>query len=272
MNKATPVDKFRIARVLRRSFSMFGRHIVPITLLAIAMTSVPYLVMAQLGLRHAAGPFADVSTVVGSWERILATALNVLAIISLQAVAAPGVHGTLQGHRVSARELVHRGFARVRAILALVAVVFVPNFLGSLWLEMSEPGWTLIAIGIGIVSFAASIMVMVAIPAAAIDALGVTASIRRSIDLVWSQIMRIIALILVLILFVGGLYSLPTIALVAAGIEGQVGYAVLVGPDLLLTALLYGFFAVMATVTYYELREVRTGTPPENQAGLRPEV
>ena len=222
------------------------------------MLSLPYVLGYFLGIRHFGGMFVELDTAAGSWRGTLATTLEVFLLTCLQALLAVGVYETLRGRRPAARALVQSGLVRLPALLAVVVVVFVPNLSASLSLEVPEPGWLLLIACIFFILVCT--FFMVAIPAAAVEGLGVMRSIARSVELVWSSELRVIGLILTV--FVVAVAAVVALNLLVewAGIDVAASCRILVWADLLLAAFFGALFAGMATVACHDLRMSREGS------------
>ena len=265
---ATSVERqeFRVGRVIGRSFSVLVQNIGPVGLLAVAMLSLPYVLGYALGVRYSGGPFIELQTAAWSWPVTLAETLQYFLSACLQAVIAVGVYETLQGHRPGARALVRGGLVRFPAVLAVVVVVTVPTALATLVitvsieeLGMSMPAILLLTVAL-IVLLVAWIFLFVAIPAAAVEGLGLMRSIERSVNLVRSSLFRIIGLLLAVTVVIIAASTAPSLLLEWTGLElAPAHYRILVWPDLLLTAFGTALEAVVCTVAYRDLRVFREG-------------
>lgn len=200
-------DAFRVGRVIGRSFSVLARNIAPVGLLALAMLSLPYVLGYLFGIRYFGGPFVDLATAAWSWREAPVLTLEYFLATCLGAVFAVGVYETLQGRRPGAWASSRRGLVRLLGVLAVVVVVTVPQVLLEVvaavgveepwpmpWLSTLGPSVAFLAIVIAGMAFIflAWIFLFVAIPAAAVEGLGVMRSIERSIGLVRGSILRVI--------------------------------------------------------------------------------
>ena len=273
---ATAVEKetFRIGRVIGRSFSVLGENIAPVGLLALAMLSLPYVLAHFLGFRYSGGPFVDLEATVWSWREALALTLQHFLANFLGAVLAVGVYETLQGRRPGARALIRGGLMRHPRVLAVVVVVTVPAVLLEVvaavrveepwtmpWLSTLGPSVVFPAIIVGSVfTFLVWIFLFVAIPAAAVEGLGVMRGIERSIGLVRGSIIRVIGLILTVWVMTLAAFLTPSLLLKWTGIEVTAAhFHILVWPDLLLTAFFAALWAIVGAVAYHDLRVSREG-------------
>ena len=267
-------EAFRVGRVIGRSFSVLARNIAPVGLLALVMLSLPYVLGHLLGIRYFGGPFADLAAAAWSWREALAPTLQYFLATCLGAVLAVGVYETLQGRRPGARALIRGGLVRLPRVLALVVVVTVPQALLAVvaavrveepwpmpWLSTLGPSVAFPAIIIGSALIVlAWLFLFVAIPAAAVEGLGVMRSIERSIGLVRSSILRVIGLLLTIWVMTLAAFVAPDLLLEWTGIEVTAAhFRILVWPDLLLTAFSAALWAIVSTVAYHDLRVSREG-------------
>lgn len=267
-------EAFRVGRVIGRSFSVLARNIAPVGLLALAMLSLPYVLGYFLGIRHFGGPFVDLATTAWSWREALALTLQHFLATCLGAVLAVAVYETLQGRPPGARALIRRGLIRLPGILAVVVVVTVPQVLLEVvaavrveepwpmpWLSALGPSVAFPAIIAGLaLIFLAWIFLFVAIPAAAVEGLGVMRSIERSIGLVRGSILRVIGLLLTVWVMTLAAFVAPGLLLEWAGIEVTAShFRILVWPDLLLSAFEAALWAIVGAVAYHDLRVSREG-------------
>ena len=267
-------EAFRIGRVIGRSFSMLARNTAPVGLLALAMLSLPYVLGYLLGIRYFGGPFFDLATAAWSWREALALTLQYFLATCLGAVLAVGVYETLQGRRPGARALIRGGLVRLPRVLAVVGVVTAPQALLEVvvavrveepwpipWLSTLGPSVAFPAIIIGVALMVlAWIFLFVAIPAAAVEGLGVMRSIERSIGLVRGSILRVIGLLLTVWVMTLAAFLAPSLLLEWAGIEVTAShFQILVWPDLLLSAFAAALWAIVGAVAYHDLRVSREG-------------
>ena len=275
---ATGVEReaFRVGTVIGRSFSVLAQFIAPVGLLALAMLSLPYVLGYLLGIRYSGGPFVDLETAAWSWRGAFALTLQYFLATCLGAVLAVGVYETLQGRRPGAAALIQRGLARFPGVLAVVVVVTVPQALLGVvaavrveepwpmpWLSTLGPAAFLLLVAGAVFTFLAWIFLFVAIPAAAVEGLGVMRSIERSIGLVRSSILRLIGLLLTVWVMELAAFVAPSLLLEWAGIEVIAAqFRILVWPDLLLTAFSAAIWAIVGTVAYHDLRVSREGPDP----------
>lgn len=272
---ATGVEReaFRVGRVIGCSFSVLARNIAPVGLLALAMLSLPYVLGYLLGIRYSGGPFGELATAAWSWREALALTLQYFLATCLGAVLALGVYETLQGRRPGAWALIRRGLVRLPRVLAVVVVVTVPQALLPVavavrveepwlmpWLSTLGPSAFLLLLAGAVFTFLAWIFLFVAVPAAAVEGLGVMRSIERSIGLVRSSILRVIGLLLTVWVVELAAFVAPSLLLEWAGIEVTAAhFRILVWPDLLLSAFGAALWAIVGTVAYHDLRVSREG-------------
>ena len=269
-------ETFRIGRLIGRSFSVLVQNIAPVGLLALAMLSLPYVAGCLLGIPYSGGPFHDLATPkwLWSWRDALALTLQYFLTVCLGAVLAVGVYETLQGRRPGARALIRRGLVRLPGLLAVAFVVTVPFVLLEVvvavhaeapgpmpWLSTLGPSVVFPAILVASAfTFLAWIFLFGAIPAAAVEGIGVMRSIERSIELVRGRFLRVIGLLLTVWVMTLAVFSAPSLLLEWAGIEvTAVHHPLLVWPDFLLAAFEAALWAIVGTVTYHELRVSREG-------------
>ena len=265
--------------MIGRSFSVLARNIAPAGLLALAMLSLPYVLGHLLGIRYF-GVFADLETAAWSWREAFALTLQYFLGTCVGAVLAVGVYETLQGRRPGARALIRRGLVRLPRVLAIVVVVTVPQVLLAVVaaVHVEEP-WPMpwlstfpsavfpaIIVGSALIFLAWSFL-FVAIPAAAVENLGVMRSIERSIGLVRSRILRVIGLLLTVWVMTFAAFVAPILLLESAGIEVTAAhFRILVWPDLLLSAFEAALWAIVGAVAYHDLRVSREGRDPARMA------
>ena len=255
-------EKFRVGRVIGRSFSALFRNIAPVGLLALTMLSVPYVLGNLLEFRYSGGPFSELETDPWSWQVTLGSTVQLFLTACLEAVLAVGVYETLRGRRPGAWALVRGGLVRFPAVLTVVVVVVVPQALPFVVHAVSfEVPWVGEARIPAIILFILSwIFLFVAIPAAAVEGLGVKRSIERSFDLVKGSIFRVIGLVVLVSVVLIAVLATPSLLLEWAGFDlAAAAYHVLVWPDLLLTAFGAALWSVMGTVAFHDLRASREG-------------
>lgn len=258
--------EFSVENVLWRSFSVLIQNIAPAGLVALAMFSLPYVLGSFLGFGVDAGPVSDFEIGEWLWKHAVVAILSLFLLSCLEAVLAPGVYETLQGHCPSARALVLGGLTRFPAVLAVVLVATVPEAVPeALWIALSIvgprfplPDVTLMyffAIALGIFLFLAVVFLYVAIPAATVEGLGAMRSIERSVRLVRRNVFRIIGLLVaVTFLFVTVFLVFSPLVDWARTVLPATAHHFLVWLDLLLVALGAALWAVVATVAYHDLR------------------
>lgn len=262
--KGVDGETFRVGRVLGRSFSLLFRNIGPVGLLALALLSLPYVVCYFLEYRYYGGPFSFLEGDSWPWPSTVGLTLQFLAVACLEAVLVVGVHETLQGRHPGARALVRRGLARLPPFLLVVVAVVVPDALPFVVRTVSyEMAWVGEALFPAVLlSVLAWVFLMVAIPAAVVEGLGVNRAINRSFELVRSHTFRVVGLVLALALVMVAAFAIVVVVVLLTlnGIDSAaVSYHVLVWPDLLLTAFLAALSGVVATVAFHDLRTAREG-------------
>ena len=148
-----------------------------------------------------------------------------------------------------------------RVLLAMVAAVRVDEPWPMPWLSTLGPSVVFPAIIAGSAfTFLAWIFLFVAIPAAAVEGLGVMRSIERSIGLVRGSILRVIGLLLTVWVLTLAPFTAPSLLLEWAGIEVTAAHLwILVWPDLLLSAFDAALWAIVGAVAYHDLRVSREG-------------
>lgn len=274
-------EAFRVGRVIGRSFSVLVQNIAPVALLALLVLSLPYVLGYILGIRYSGGPFNELETAAWSWREALALTLQYFLANCLGAVLAVGVYETLQGHRPGAWALIRRGLVRFPGVLAVVVVVTVPRVLLGVvaavrveepwpmpWLSTLGPSVAFPALIAGMaLTFLAWIYLFVAIPAAAVEGLGVMRSIEQSIELVRRGILRVIGLLLTVWFITFAAFVAPGLLLEWVGIEITAAhFRILVWPDLLLSAFEAALWAIVGAVAYHDLRASREGRGPTRPA------
>lgn len=233
---------FRVGRVLAESFRVLGANLPAFLAIALLLLAPVYLLLALWG---------DADAIAQPNSGLDFTVLVVEMLLAFVAEAAI-VYGTfrqLQGRRSDFADTVATG---LRKALPVVLVSFAAGVLTMLGLAL------LVIPGLIVMTVYA-----VAVPAAVVEHLGVGDSLNRSAALTRGCRWRVFGVILVasviqvgaevLLDLVLDLQSEPMVSLVAAWLLSGAGSAL---------------YAVLATVTYRELRRVKEGAEVDEIAAV----
>jgi len=253
MSSTAPAP-FRFGNVVGRGFAtLYGNAVTFATIAVLLM--VPY---AGVSVLQATGNLAR-GTIASVFLEVIA------GFVLPQLLTAAVVHGTFQdmrGQRAGVSDAVANGFQIILPVVGTgivtglgVLLSAAPAFLVA---QVNIGGLqVLLALGLLAFPFFVLIVFFVAIPACVIERRGVGHSVRRSVELTKGERWRVLA-VMAIVWLVGVGVLLVTTALAYAGT--QTG-SVLFPPVLLSLAagFYYALNAVMATVTYHDLRVAKEG-------------
>lgn len=233
-----PTRQFKIVDVLTKSFSIYGRNFVSFSVLAL-LVNLPAIHFIQdnaMSLRAGVLPAPQV------WA-------SLSGVISTSILGAALTYGSImemRGRHAGIWQCVRVGLVRAIPVLAVALLVGLAAGLPALLVGM--PG---AFIGIFVM-----IILYVAIPAAVVENSGVIASLKRSAGLTAGFRWHILGLLLLLgaLALMGGM-SIQEILLDLAEPSLYVGAAFLMQVAVSIMS------AVMAAVSYNELRTIKEATP-----------
>lgn len=171
-------------------------------------------------------------------QSIVHQVLDLVAQGLLSATLAYAVFRSLQGERAGIGEAISKGFGVILPVIGASILLGIVIFIGSLLLIV--PGVIL------------ACMYYVAIPAIAVERIGVGAALARSAALTRGHRLSIFVLFLLLVLGGLGLGAILVAALVASPTAGLIVAA-------LVTAIVGIVGAVTHAVAYHDLRVVKEG-------------
>jgi hypothetical protein len=216
------MEGFRVVDVLRTSFRVWKRNLLPFTLIALVINA------PDIALRFA---------ITDPNGALALLPFSILLNTLLSASLTYGVVMELHGTRQSLRTCIQTGFKQLVPVIGVV-VVSTLGIAGGLVL-LVVPGVILM------------LAWYVVVPVAIIERLGVMASLKRSRELTMGYKAQLFALVLVT--------SLPVALLPYAteSILSDVEYVIVTAVS---GALIGSFIAVTTAVAYTALRQVKEGT------------
>ena len=233
------METFRIGPVLRRSLNISLRNVVPFGVIGLLIYA-PYIVFSLQDAPAGTQPEP-------TWDfRILTHVLEQLLVGAI----AYGVAQDHKGDRPRLLKCLHVALAHMFSIvsvglipgIALLAVTIQPLFL--------VPGLVI------------TTLLYVAIPAAVLEQRGVMHSLRRSAVLTLGRRWKILGLWILIVLML--LMGAQILDVLFAPEEDNLDTAYVAG--LLVLQVSFGVFsAVVAGVSYFELRRTRYGDGPEHR-------
>jgi len=245
---------FLVGNVLGRGFSILFRN-------AVAFGTIAILLMI---------PYAAVSALEGLGflprTGFVALVLQILVGFLLpQAVTAAIVYGTFQdmrNQRTGVGDAISRGFSLIMPVAGVAIVIGLLTVLAgapAILVGLAKLGGLQILLGLGLLAGPIFVLTVffVATPAVVVERDGVGAAIRRSAELTKGERWRVLG-IMAVSWAVGVGVVLLAVAFAFAAIQAGSALA----PSVLLAvavAFYYALNAVMATVTYHDLRVAREG-------------
>lgn len=252
--------EFRVGSVLNRSVSIWGKNLVPFTLLAVIFQS-PVLIYAHVKLSELA---LWTREDVDQYEAVTTWGQQLFGFILAGAVAY-GVFRQLQGERAGFGKCLATGLSRFFSIV-LVGILatlcmFLPFFVimffvGALLIQSAGWGGVVIAAAIGLFFLGLiATTLWVAVPVAVVERPGIVASLRRSAELTRGARLRIFGVMIVIFLFLFAWGIL--VGLISAGseVDEVTSQWIQIGISLLFSTL----YAVASAVAYHDLRTSKEG-------------
>jgi hypothetical protein len=227
---------FRIGRVLGRTSAVVSRNF-PILLVVMAAAGLPkYLLTEGVGYATEDWPQA---LLWASLAVLLWIAVSMLSQLS-QAIVLYGAFQDMLGKEVNLRHSVRVGLRRLLPVVGVAISVTLLGFLGLIAFVVP-----------GLITFTTC---FVAIPACVVEERGVSASIRRSVDLTAGHRWKIFGLMALMYIVDGIVDNAIDQALtsLAGGIPALAGHMIWSG-------IWSTFYAILAVVTYHDLRVAREG-------------
>ena len=236
---ADPQPTFRIGSVLGQSFSTAFRNVVPFVILALIVTSPPFLyqLLALDPVEYGGNAIVTIAD-----------------LIFPSLVTATVVYGTVQdlrGRHASITASIARGLPRLFPVILVTIVMWIAIGLASLLLII--PGL-----------FVATIT-WVAVPVAVVEKPGIFASLARSTELTRGNRWRVFALLIIATLL---------LSLISGLIGGVIGFIWGISPTSVLAieyaggAVGVAFTSVVVAVTYYQLRVAHDGVDIDQIAAV----
>lgn len=230
---------FRVGAILGQAFSILFANIVPFGLLAILVTSPPYLyalvIDPQIYLE------ARDDEVGAIWSSIGFGVVDFLLRSLLSAALVYGTVQELRGQRASLGDCMVRGLSLIFPVIGVAIVAMIATGLASILLLI--PGLIVM------------VMLWVAIPAAVIERQGVFNSLSRSAELTKGFRWKIFFVAIILFLLTAAVGGGAT-ALTLAVFPSLGAYLFM---ELLTTAAFAVFSGVITAVIYHQLRLAKEG-------------
>jgi hypothetical protein len=227
---------FRVGRVLGRTSAVVSRNF-PILLVVMAAAGLPKYLLTE-GVGYAAEDWPQALL----WAGLAVLLWIVVSMLSQlsQAIVLYGAFQDMLGKEVNLRYSVRVGLRRLLPVVGVATSVTLLGFLGLIAFVVP-----------GLITFTAC---FVAIPACVVEERGVSASMRRSVDLTaghrW-KIFGLMALMYVVDAIVDNAIDQALTSL-AGGIPALAGHMIWSG-------IWSTFYAILAVVTYHDLRVAREG-------------
>jgi len=231
MTKVTGRRAFTVGGVLRRTFPIWFRNIIPFTILSAVVYSPLLLYHALAGEKQGLGQRALVSIASNAFPLILTGAIVY------------GVFEQVRGQQAGFFKCLRVGLTRLIPVLGVAIVVAVLVGIGTLLFFI--PGIIL------------QLMFWVAVPVAVVERLGVGASMKRSMQLTAGERGTIFVINLVL----GVLFIVVTLLVAMALASGDARAGILI---LLATVPFGALTSVANAVGYHDLRVAKEGVGIED--------
>jgi hypothetical protein len=231
---------FGVGSVLGMSFRVYGRNIVPFTLIA----AVVYAPLILWTISLTSGSFSPEAAAHYRYAGALQFPLNAF----MTATLTYGVVKELQGQRASIGSCLATGFARMFPAIG-VALLQALAILGGMML-LIIPG------------IIAACTLYVAMPASVIEKPGIIGALKRSAELTRGYRGAIFGMFLIMI--GGGI----VIAMVeqSAFVHGVEGFRTFLLANCITTIILGALSSVIAAVAYFQLRADKDGTTAHDLA------
>ena len=240
-NRRFAARDFRIGNVINQTLSILSNNL----LVFLAVTLVAYL-PALLLTEVAAKDPQDIGA--SLFAALLGVLLMVVFSMLSQAVIVHAAFQNMRGRPVQIADAINVAMQRFFPILGVALLTAVLAGLGML--AFLVPGFILL------------IMWFVAIPACVVEQRGSWASMRRSAELTKGHRWKIFGM-LILMLIISMVVTSLIAVIIAFG-----GPILVFAVNLAWTAIWGAFYAIMAVVTYHDLRVAKEGIDIEKIAGV----
>jgi hypothetical protein len=227
---------FRIGHVLGRTSAVVSRNF-PILLVVMAAASLPKYLLTE-GVGYAAEDWPQ-ALLWASFAVLLWIVLSILSQLS-QAIVLYGAFQDMLGKEVDLGYSVRVGLRRLLPVVGVATSMTLLGFLGLIVFVVP-----------GLITFTAC---FVAIPACVVEERGVSASMRRSVDLTAGHRWKIFGLMA--LMYVVDASADNAIDQVLTSVAGGVPA---LGGHMIWSGIWSTFFAILAVVTYHDLRVAREG-------------
>lgn len=242
-----PVSRFQVGDCLGRSFSVWGRNLVPFFLLSLVVYS-PLVIYTAVVLSQ--GPSVEAAESMQRWALVVGVTAPLLALIATGAMTY-GVVQQLRGSPVGIGACVAVGMKRLFPVLGVGILVFL-CVLGGLFL-LVIPGLVVLC------------MLWVAVPVAVVERPGVLASLRRSRELTNGSKWPIFFVVLILIVLDRVVDTVIQTALLSDPSWDSIRTFLIV--EFLVGVVLMGSLqAVTYAVGYFQLRQSKEGASLDDLA------
>lgn len=279
MDDSTDGAPFRVGRALSRSFSIYFRNIVPFGLLALAILAPTYVYQILMGPDE----FAAAPGTKEYWSQLGVEpfVIYIANFLLGNLVAAGLIYGTIQnlkGENAGFGECFTKGISLILPVLGVAFVYLLVLALAILvtalpggiviGLLVYATGTTLIYfLGVPVILapiMYVVVMLYVTLPVAVIERAGV-GSLKRSAALTKGNRWRLSAL---LILFFTIAFAMGMSLYFLGLTEGSANFAGKLVTQWGLSGVISAFSAVMAAVTYHDLRVAREGVDSNQIAAV----
>jgi hypothetical protein len=238
---------FRVGRVFSRTFGVLSRNFLPFCFVTLIAT-LPNLFFFtfQSGLART----APITGGAAAGRAVLAACLAIMLYALSQAILLYASFEDMRGRRVNLGDSILIAMRRIFPILGVAIVSAILAGLASLLLII--PGFIVLT------------MVFVATPACVVEKLGPFKAIGRSAQLTKGNRWKIFGLWFVTMLV--GTVSQSLLLKLLLGITGSLYLAVIVW--FIWGAIYAAFYAVLAVVTYHDLRVAKEGVDTDQIAAV----
>jgi hypothetical protein len=236
---------FRVGRVFNRTFTVLSRNLLPFCIVT-AIASLPNFLYAQVG----AGPAGTTAVDPGASaiRLVVGVILSIVLSALAQAIVLYGAFEDMRGKPVNLIESTKIGLGR---ILPVIVVAIGSAILAGLAMIL------LIVPGLIVMT-----MLLVATPACVVERLGPFKSMGRSAQLTKGHRWKVFGLWIVTII-VGGITQVALVRLAAIG-----GYPLQLLVQFVVGAVWGAFYAILAVVTYHDLRVAKEGVDTDQIAAV----
>ena len=223
-------NEFRIGAVLRRSFAILFKHIVPFGLISLLLLVVPSFLIDLIVISQRPD---------SGWGLAIVLIVNLVLTYLVTAALVYGTIQELRGQRVRLGHIISRGLALMFPVLGVAIIVGLASTVGFILLII--PGLIVMT------------LFWVAIPAAVVERPGVFASLGRSLDLTRGSRWRVFGVVIILIVL--SLVAQQIVGMLATASGGIFGIVIVA----LVTAFFTALTAVAGAVSYHDLRIAKEG-------------